>query len=156
MNKDKNKLLEQIQTRYNNSNKTYTLLLPFSPARQCLLNNFSRFVVARMSYKIEDKVKEILKQMGFDVESNNEEEKYDWEKYLNLNDEDDEEDEDYSYEDEEEEEEEEEEEDDDEEEEEDDEEENENEENINEKKSEISDKIQNKIGNLKEEVHKFM
>ena len=151
MNEDKNKLLEQIQTRYNNSNKTYTLLLPFSPARQCLLNNFSRFVVARMSYKIEDKVKEILKQMGFDVESNNEEEKYDWEKYLNLNDEDDEEDEedeDYSYEDEEEEEEEEEE-DDDEEEEEDDEEENENEENINE--SEISDKIQNKIGNSKEE-----
>ena len=95
--------------------------------------------------------------MGFDVESNNEEEKYYWEKYLNLNDEDDEEDEDYSYEDEEEEEEdddEEEEEDDDEEEEEDNEEENENVENINEKKSEISDKIQNKIGNLKEEEKK--
>ena len=150
MNEDKNKLLEQIQTRYNNSNKTFSLLLPFSPAHQCLLNNFSRFFAAKMSYKIEDKVKEILKQMGFDVGSNNEEEKYDWKKYLNLNDEDDEEDEDYSYEDEEEEEEE----DDDEEEEEDDEEENENEENINE--SENSDKIQNKIGNLKEEEKKIL
>ena len=78
MNDDENKnILNQIKTRYVNSNKIpfFSLEFPFPspPAYLRLDNNFSKFVIARRSYKIPERIKEILEQLRLNKEEDEEE-----------------------------------------------------------------------------------
>ena len=80
MNDDENKnILNKIKTRYVNSNKIpfFSLEFPFPspPAYLRLDNNFSKFVIARRSYKIPERIKEILEQLRLNKEKDEEEDK---------------------------------------------------------------------------------
>ena len=141
--------ISQIKTKYNNNDKCF-FGLPYLEQSVCLTNNFDKFPKIRESFKIEDKMKEILKKIGLYSEDECCIKNNHWVKY--LIDCDDEQTKEVSDEEEEEEEddEEEEEEDDEEEEEEDDEEKEEGCKNKKEKNFESDDKIMEKVKFLKE------
>ena len=84
-NDEKKHFLHQINTRYNDNINRYFFGIEVNEAADILRSNFAKFTIARNSYKIEDRIKEILKLIGFSIESDSKND-CNLEKYLNLDD----------------------------------------------------------------------
>jgi len=78
---EKKNLLQEINTRYNDNINRYFFGIAIYEAADTLRSNFTKFKEARSSYRIEERIEEILKKMGFSIENDNS-----LEKYLNLDD----------------------------------------------------------------------
>ena len=82
MDDDENKhLLQEINTRYNDKINQYFLGFTIHEAADVLRSNYIKFKEARSSYRIEERIEEILQKMGFSIENDSS-----LEKYLNLDD----------------------------------------------------------------------
>lgn len=82
MDDDENKhFLQEINTRYNDKINQYFLGFTIHEAADVLRSNYIKFKDARSSYRIEERIEEILQKMGFSIENDSS-----LEKYLNLDD----------------------------------------------------------------------
>ena len=82
MDDDENKhFLQEINTRYNDKINQYFLGFTIHEAADVLRSNYIKFIDARSSYRIEERIEEILQKMGFSIENDSS-----LEKYLNLDD----------------------------------------------------------------------
>ena len=78
---EKKNLLQEINTRYNDNINRYFFGIAIYEAADTLRSNFTKFKEARSSYRIEERIEEILQKMGFSIENDTS-----LEKYLNLDD----------------------------------------------------------------------
>jgi len=78
---EKKNFLQEINSRYNDNINRYFFGIAIYEAADTLRSNFTKFKEARSSYRIEERIEEILQKMGFSIENDTS-----LEKYLNLDD----------------------------------------------------------------------